>query len=375
VEAYAPVSGRNPRRTENEGPEGSVQAGPENAGREIFNPRVTPPDIVHDSVAPPRTLQEFVGQKELKGQLSIFMEAARNRGDCLDHTILHGPPGLGKTTLANIISVEMGKGFKCTSGPVIARPGDLAGILTGLAPGDVLFIDEIHRMPPVAEEILYPAMEEFRLDVLVGQGPGSRTVRLELPPFTLVGATTRAGLLSSPLRDRFGIQLHLDYYGAGDLTSIVERAALLMNASLTPDGALEIARRSRGTPRIAGRLLRRVRDYAQVKGVSAIDRKTADSALALLGIDSSGLDQLDFRILDTLCRSYAGGPAGLETLATALGEEAETLLTVYEPFLVLEGFIARTPRGRVATSKAWTHIGLAPPEAAAPVRPPNGLGF
>ncbi|MDR2612731.1 MAG: Holliday junction branch migration DNA helicase RuvB, partial [Deltaproteobacteria bacterium] len=288
---------------------------------------------------------------------------ARRRGDCLDHVILHGHPGLGKTTLAGILSAEMGAGFKSTSGPVIVRPGDLAGILTSLQPGDVLFIDEIHRLPPVVEEYLYPAMEEFRLDVMVGQGPGTRSVRLELPRFTLVGATTRAGLLTSPLRDRFGIQLRLDYYGADELKDIVIRAATLLNAPLTGDGASEIARRSRGTPRIAGRLLRRVRDYAEVKGTGVIDADTADRALGILGVDRHGLDTLDFRILDTLCRSYRGGPVGIEALATTIGEEAETLLVVYEPYLVQEGFISRTRQGRVATPKAWRHVGQEPPES------------
>ncbi|MDR3154406.1 MAG: Holliday junction branch migration DNA helicase RuvB [Deltaproteobacteria bacterium] len=341
--------------------------------REILNPQPDPPEAQQESVPPPRTLREFVGQRELKGQLEVFLEAARGRGDCLDHVILHGHPGLGKTTLANILSAEMGAGLRCTSGPVIVRPGDLAGLLTNLAPGDVLFIDEIHRLPPVVEEILYPAMEEFRLDVMVGQGPGSRAVRLELPRFTLVGATTRVGLLSAPLRDRFGIQLRLEYYGAEDLKSIVERAASLMNAPLTGDGAMEIAKRSRGTPRIAGRLLRRVRDYAQVKGEGLIDRPTADMALRLLGIDSQGLDQLDYRILDCLCRSYRGGPVGLEALAVTLGEEAETLLTVYEPYLVQEGFMVRTRRGRAATPKAWRHVGLDPPEEQEAGLPPKAL--
>jgi Holliday junction DNA helicase RuvB len=338
--------------------------------REILSPaRILAADQQPESVPPPRTLAEFIGQRELKGQLEIFLKAARARGDCLDHTIFHGHPGLGKTTLANILANEMGGGFRSTSGPVIVRTGDLAGILTSLAPGDVLFIDEIHRLPPVVEEILYPAMEDFRLDLMVGQGPGSRSVRLELPRFTLVGATTRVGLLTSPLRDRFGIQLRLDYYGEAELKAVVLRAASLLNAPVTVDGAKEIALRSRGTPRIAVRLLRRVRDYAEVKGKKSIDRETADKALDLLGIDALGLDQLDMRILDTLCRSFAGGPVGLEALAATLGEEMETLLSVYEPYLVQEGFITRTRRGRVATAKAWKHAGLTPPEG-----PPGGPG-
>jgi Holliday junction DNA helicase RuvB len=313
-----------------------------------------------DSVRP-RTLGEFIGQEDLKGQLEIFLAAARNRGESLDHVILHGQAGLGKTTLANILSVEMGAGIKSTAGPVIMRPGDLAGLLTNLDPGDVLFIDEIHRLPPQVEEILYPAMEEFRLDVMVGQGPGSRSVRLELPRFTLVGATTRVGMLTSPLRDRFGIQLKLDYYGAPELKSIVARAAGLLNVPLTDGGAMEIARRSRGTPRLAGNHLNRARDYAEVKGAGTVDREAADGALTLLGIDGMGLNRIDIRLLKSLCRDFGGGPVGLEALAATLGESSETLAEVYEPYLVQEGFVTRTRRGRLATLKAWGHLGLTPP--------------
>jgi Holliday junction DNA helicase RuvB len=342
-------------------------------GRKILDPREAPGAEEADPAMRPRSLDEFVGQRELKDQLRVFLEAARNRGACLDHTVIHGHPGLGKTTLAGIISSEMGAGLKATSGPVIVRQGDLVGLLTSLAPGDVLFIDEIHRLPPVVEEVLYPAMEEFRADVMVGQGPGSRSMRLELPRFTLVGATTRVGSLTSPLRDRFGIQLRLDYYSPEDLGTIAARAASGMDARLTGDGAEEIARRSRGTPRVAIRLLRRVRDFAEVEGDGVIDRGAADRALGLLGIDPLGLDQLDLRILDALCRSYGGGPVGLDALAAALGEETETLLAVYEPYLVKEGFIIRTRRGRVAHAKAWRHLGLEPPEGAPPEPgPPEG---
>ncbi|MDR1040682.1 MAG: Holliday junction branch migration DNA helicase RuvB [Deltaproteobacteria bacterium] len=329
--------------------------------RKMFDPARGPDDLQAAAVLRPRTLEEFIGQREIKAQLQISITAARNRGDSLDHVILHGHPGLGKTTLANILSVEMGAGFKSTSGPVIMRAGDLAGLLSNLEQGDVLFIDEIHRLPPSVEEILYPAMEEFLLDVMVGQGPGSRAVRIELPRFTLVGATTRLGLLTSPLRDRFGIQLKLDFYLAEDLTAIVRRAAEILNVQLTDDGALEIARRSRGTPRIAGRLLRRVRDFAEVAGKQAIDRETADQALLIEGIDRLGLDRTDRRILEILCRDFLGGPVGLTALAATLGEEAETLVEVCEPYLVKEGFIVRTRRGRVATAKAWRHLGIEPP--------------
>jgi Holliday junction DNA helicase RuvB len=316
----------------------------------------------------PRTLGEFVGQGELRGQLEISLAAARGRGEALDHVIFHGQPGLGKTTLANILATEMGAGIKSTAGPVIMKPGDLAGLLTNLDPGDVLFIDEIHRLPPQVEEILYPAMEEFRLDVMVGQGPGSRSVRLEIPRFTLVGATTRLGKLTPPLRDRFGIQLKLVYYGAEDLAAVVTRAAKLLDVPLTPEGALEIARRSRGTPRQAVNFLNRARDFAEVKGDGTVDRAAADGALELMGIDRMGLNRTDIRLLETLCRDFAGGPVGVESLAATLGETAETLAEVYEPYLVQEGFMVRTRRGRAATEKTWKHLGMAPPD------PPGGGG-
>jgi Holliday junction DNA helicase RuvB len=331
--------------------------------REILSPRLRdePPEAALEKALRPQSLADFQGQPELKEKLSVFIEAARKRGEALDHTLFHGHPGLGKTTLAHILSLELKAGFKNTSGPVIERPGDLAALLTSLSPGDILFIDEIHRLSSVVEEILYPAMEDFKLDIMIGQGPGARSVRLDLPPFTLVGATTRVGLLTPPLRDRFGIQLRLDFYQPAELALIVTRAAALSGATLTRDGALEIARRSRGTPRIAGRLLRRVRDYAEVRADGVIDQAVADAALLMLDVDAEGLDQLDRRILSVICEKFLGGPVGLETLATVAAEEAETILEVYEPYLIQEGFIHRTPRGRVATPKAFRHLRLTPP--------------
>lgn len=331
--------------------------------RELLNPRLDDdqPEAALERALRPQCLKDFLGQAELKEKLSVFIEAARGRGQALDHTLFHGHPGLGKTTLAHILSLELGAGFKSTSGPVIERPGDLAALLTNLSPGDILFIDEIHRLSSVVEEILYPAMEDFKLDIMIGQGPGARSVRLDLPPFTLVGATTRVGLLTPPLRDRFGIQLRLDYYRPEDLALIVRRAGELSGANLTAEGALEIARRSRGTPRIAGRLLRRVRDYAEVRAEGLIDRVVADAALKMLDVDALGLDNLDRRILSVICEKFRGGPVGLETLATVAAEEADTILEVYEPYLIQEGFIHRTPRGRVATLKAYEHLGLTPP--------------
>ena len=331
--------------------------------REILNPQrlEEQPEAALERALRPQALRDFMGQPELKEKLAVFIEAARNRGEALDHTLFHGHPGLGKTTLAQILSLELGAGFKSTSGPVIERPGDLAALLTNLSPGDILFIDEIHRLSSVVEEILYPAMEDFKLDIMIGQGPGARSVRLDLPPFTLVGATTRVGLLTPPLRDRFGIQLRLDYYRAEELSLIVKRAGALLGASMTAEGALEIARRSRGTPRIAGRLLRRVRDYAEVRADGTINQEVADAALKMLDVDACGLDSLDRRILSVICEKFCGGPVGLETLATVAAEEADTILEVYEPYLIQEGFIHRTPRGRVATIKAYEHIGLMPP--------------
>ena len=333
---------------------------------ESLSPAATKGDSDLESALRPPRLEEFLGQAEIKEKLSIFIGAAKKRGESLDHTLIHGHPGLGKTTLALILSHEMSVGFKNTSGPVIERPGDLAALLTNLSEGDVLFIDEIHRLSPVVEEILYPAMEDFKLDIMIGQGPGARSIRIDLPRFTLVGATTRAGLLTSPLRDRFGIQLRLDYYSPGELALIVKRASRLLKARVDDLGAMEIARRSRGTPRIAGRLLRRVRDYAEIKSDGLIGAETADKALTFLGIDKYGLDSLDRRLLEITCLKYSGGPVGLETLATAAGEEADNISEVYEPFLIQEGFIHRGPRGRLATDKAFAHLGVPNPKKPEP---------
>lgn len=328
----------------------------------VLSPTAARGDSDMESALRPPSLDEFLGQAEIKEKLSIFIGAAKKRGESLDHTLIHGHPGLGKTTLALILSHEMSVGFKNTSGPVIERPGDLAALLTNLSEGDVLFIDEIHRLSPVVEEILYPAMEDFKIDLMIGQGPGARSIRLDLPRFTLVGATTRAGLLTSPLRDRFGIQLRLDYYAPEELALIVKRAARLIKANVDDGGAMEIARRSRGTPRISGRLLRRVRDYVEFKSNGLIDAENADKALTFLDIDKFGLDSLDRRLLDIICVKYSGGPVGLDTMATAAGEEAETILEVYEPYLIQEGFIHRGPRGRLATDKAFAHLGVPNPK-------------
>ncbi|HEX7390304.1 MAG TPA: Holliday junction branch migration DNA helicase RuvB [Acidiphilium sp.] len=311
----------------------------------------------------PQTLAEFTGQKASRDNLAIFIAAARGRGDPLDHVLLHGPPGLGKTTLAQIIAREMGVGFRATSGPIIQRAGDLAAILTNLQPGDVLFIDEIHRLQPAIEEVLYPAMEDFVLDLIIGEGPGARSVRIDLPRFTLIGATTRSGLLANPLRDRFGIPLRLIFYTPEELTRIVTRAAALLDMDLTPDGAAEIARRSRGTPRIAGRLTRRVRDFATVAGTATIDRKAADAALNRLDVDQRGLDAMDRRYLRRIAEHHDGGPVGVETLAAALSEPRDTLEDVVEPYLIQEGFLTRTSRGRMLGREAWAHLGLVPPPA------------
>ncbi|MDR2198727.1 MAG: Holliday junction branch migration DNA helicase RuvB [Deltaproteobacteria bacterium] len=329
---------------------------------EILNPDPDTSEIPAERLLRPRILSDFVGQRDIVEQLSIFISAAKKRGEALDHTIFSGHPGLGKTTLANILGSEMGVNVKCTSGPVIEKPGDLAGILTNLSDGDILFIDEIHRLSPVVEEILYAAMEDFRLDIMMGQNAGARSIRLELPRFTLAGATTRIGLLTPPLRDRFGIQLRLDFYKPEELVEIVLRGGRIMGAELEREGAEEIARRSRGTPRVAGRILRRVRDYAEVKAAGVIDRKTADGALNLLGIDRNGLNQIDYRLLSSICQRYGGGPVGVETLATTLGEEPDTLIEVYEPYLVQEGYIQRSPRGRMATAKTYRYLGLQAPE-------------
>jgi Holliday junction DNA helicase RuvB len=308
----------------------------------------------------PQTLRDFIGQRTLRENLEVFVGAARQRGEALDHVLLFGPPGLGKTTLAQIVARELGVGFRATSGPILQRAGDLAAILTNLQPRDVLFVDEIHRLQPAIEETLYPAMEDFRLDLIIGEGPAARTVRIDLPPFTLVGATTRAGLLSQPLRDRFGIPLRLQFYDVDELLLIVRRGAEKLGFALAEDGAMEIARRSRGTPRVAGRLLRRVRDFAQAVGRLA-DRAMADAALARLEVDRLGLDAQDRRYLRRMAEHHGGGPVGVETLAAALAESRDTLEEVIEPFLIQEGLVLRTPRGRMLGEPGWRHLGLTPP--------------
>ncbi len=325
-------------------------------GRRLVSPEETGAEIRPEVEIRPRQLTDYIGQDRLKESLSVFLAAARNRGEPLDHTLLHGFPGLGKTTLAYIIANEMGAGIKVTSGPVIERPGDLAAILTSLQAGDVLFIDEIHRLSHVVEEILYPAMEDFQLDLVIGQGPGARSVKMELPRFTLVGATTRAGLLTPPLRDRFGVILRLEFYAPEELVAIIKRSADLMGIGIDEEGALELGRRSRGTPRIANRLLRRVRDFSEVGGHAVISREVADDALNILAVDRYGLDEMDRRILLTLIDRFQGGPIGIDTLATVVCEEKTTLEDVYEPFLIQSGFLVRTPRGRMATMAAYEHF-------------------
>ena len=313
----------------------------------------------------PKVLDEYVGQEKARGQLEIFINAARGRSEPLDHVLLFGPPGLGKTTLAHIIAKEMGVNMRQTSGPVLERAGELAALLTNLEPNDVLFIDEIHRLSPVVEEILYPAMEDYRLDIMIGEGPAARSVRLDLPPFTLVGATTRAGMLTNPLRDRFGIVSRLEFYTSDELARIVQRSAGLLEVAMQGDGALEIAKRSRGTPRIANRLLRRVRDYAQVKSDGVVTSEIADAALKMLDVDHLGFDVMDRKLLLAVLEKFGGGPVGLDNLAAAIGEERDTIEDVLEPYLIQQGYLMRTPRGRVATQQAYQHFGLPIPKALA----------
>lgn len=332
--------------------------------KELANDPVSGEDKLIEKALRPKLLDEFSGQRKIVENLQIFIQAAKQRGEALDHVLLHGPPGLGKTTLSHIIANELGASLKMSSGPVMEKPGDLAGLLTNLDPGDVLFIDEIHRLNTVVEEYLYSAMEDYRIDIMIDSGPNARSIQITLNPFTLVGATTRMGLLTAPLRARFGINCLLDYYDVPTLEHILHRSAAILAIPITADGALEIARRSRGTPRIANALLRRIRDFAQIKGTGVVDKAIAQYGLAALDVDEHGLDEMDNRILNAIIHKFKGGPVGITTIATAVGEEPGTIEEVHEPFLIMEGYLQRTPRGRLATEKAYRHIGAVPPTRA-----------
>ena len=326
----------------------------------LHSPERQPDDP--DAALRPKSLGEFIGQAGARENLQVFIEAARGRGEAMDHVLFFGPPGLGKTTLAQIVARELGVGFRATSGPVIAKSGDLAALLTNLEPHDVLFIDEIHRLSPVVEEILYPALEDYQIDIMIGEGPAARSVKIDLPPFTLVGATTRAGMLTNPLRDRFGIVARLEFYTPEELTRIVRRSAGLLEVQLGEEGAFEVARRSRGTPRIANRLLRRVRDFAEVRADGVVTAAVADAALSMLDVDPAGLDVMDRKLLAAVLEKFGGGPVGLDNVAAAIGESTDTIEDVIEPYLIQQGYLQRTPRGRMATALAWTHFGFVPPE-------------